>query len=88
MPASVVTKNFSADRAELLNQPMLVEHFIASISKMGRSVKEHGTMSDISKGLSTVLAKMEGAVDGFTNEGVREIGKTCDALLEGIKASK
>jgi hypothetical protein len=28
---SVVKKSFSADRAELLNQPMLVEHFQATI---------------------------------------------------------
>jgi hypothetical protein len=85
---SVVVKNFSADRAELLNQPMLVEHFIASIGKMGASVKDHGNVSDIAKGLKDILARMEGAVDGFTKDSVREIGKVCDSLLEGIKAAK
>lgn len=85
---SVVVKNFSADRAELLNQPMLVEHFIVTIGKMSRSVKDHNTVSDISKGLKDVLARMEGAVDGFTKDSVREIGKTCDQLLESIKSAK
>jgi hypothetical protein len=85
---SVIGKNFSADRAELLNQPMLVEHFIASIGKMSGSVKEHGSVSDIAKGLKNILEKMEGAVDGFTKDSVRDIGKTCDSLLDGIKAAK
>ena len=85
---SVVGKNFSADRAELLNQPMLVEHFLATISKMGPSMKGHAIVSDISKGLTGILAKMEGAVDGFTKEAVSDIGKTCDDLLGAIKAAK
>ncbi|MBB5040374.1 hypothetical protein [Prosthecobacter dejongeii] len=85
---SVIGKSFSADRAELLNQPMLVEHFIASISKMSKDKKDHPNVADISKGLKDILAKMEGAVDGFTKEGVREIGKTCDSLLTDIQAAK
>ncbi len=85
---SVVTKNFSADRAELLNQPMLVEHFIASIDKMAADKKDHPTVSDIAKGLKGILEKMEGAVDGFTKDAVREIGKTCDSLLSGIQVTK
>lgn len=85
---SVVAKNFSADRAELLNQPMLVEHFIGTIGKMSNSVKDHGNVVDIAKGLKDILARMEGAVDGFTKDSVREIGKTCDSLLDIIKAAK
>jgi hypothetical protein len=85
---SVISKSFSADRAELLNQPMLVEHFINSISKMSKDKKDHNSVADISKGLKTILAKMEGAVDGFTKDGVREIGKTCDSLLTDIQAAR
>jgi hypothetical protein len=85
---SVVNKNFSADRAELLNQPMLVEHFLATIHKMGPTMKEHAIIAQISKGLTGILAKMEGAVDGFTKEAVSDIGKTCDDLLSEIKATK
>jgi len=85
---SVIGKSFSADRAELLNQPMLVEHFIAAISKMPKDKKEHPAVSDISKGLKSILEKMESAVDGFTKDAVREIGKTCDSLLTDIQATK
>lgn len=85
---SVIGKSFSADRAELLNQPMLVEHFISSIGKMPKDKREHPSVSDISKGLKSILAKMEGAVDGFTKDAVRDIGKTCDGLLADIQAAK
>lgn len=85
---SVIGKSFSADRAELLNQPMLVEHFIAAIGKMSKDKKEHPAVSDIAKGLKDILAKMEGAVDGFTKDGVRDISKTCEALLTEIKTVK
>lgn len=85
---SVVKKNFSADRAELLNQPMLVEHFISSINKMPKSTREHDVVKAVQKGLGSVLQQMEGAVDGFSKEAVSDIGKTCDGLLSEILAKK
>ncbi len=82
---SIVTKSFSADRAELLNQPMLVEHFIAAISKMPGDTQRHAAVVDVQKGLKAILVRMEGAVDGFTKDSVRDIGKTCDGLLTDIQ---
>lgn len=83
---SVVKKSFSADRAELLNQPMLVEHFVNSISKMPASTRDHDVVKSIGKGLGSVLQQMEGAVDGFSKDAVSDIGKTCDGLLTEILA--
>ncbi len=85
---SVVKKSFSADRAELLNQPMLVEHFVNAISKMPGSTREHDVVKSIQKGLAVVQDQMEGAVDGFTKDAVNQIGKTCDGLLTEILAKK
>jgi hypothetical protein len=85
---SVVKKSFSADRAELLNQPMLVEHFVTSISKMPGSTRDHDVVKAIQKGLASVLDEMEGAVDGFSKDAVNSIGKTCDSLLSEILAKK
>jgi hypothetical protein len=85
---SVISKNFSGDRAELLNQPMLVEHFITAIGRMAADKREHATVENIAKGLKTIQQKMEGAVDGFTKAAVRDIGKTCDTLLAEVKAGK
>lgn len=83
---SVVTKAFSADRAELLNQPMLVEHFLSAIGATPESTKNHPVVVKILAGLRVVLTEMESAVDGFTEDSVRTIGKTCDSLLSEITA--
>lgn len=85
---SIVGKNFSADRAELLNQPMLVEHFLNAISKMPKNTQEHDLLRAIRKGLGGVLEKMEGAVDGFSKDAVTDISKTCETLLADILAKK
>ena len=85
---SVVKKSFSADRAELLNQPMLVEHFVNSISKMPGSTRDQDVVRSIQKGLGVVQKLMEGAVDGFSKDAVSDIGKTCDGLLAEILAKK
>lgn len=85
---SIIGKNFSADRAELLNQPMLVEHFINAIGKMPKSAQEHDLLRAVQKGLNTVLARMEGAVDGFSKDSISEISSTCEILLAGILSKK
>ncbi|MBE7497683.1 MAG: hypothetical protein HS117_22285 [Verrucomicrobiaceae bacterium] len=85
---SVVKKAFSADRAELLNQPMLVEHFVATIGKMPASTREHDLLRSIRKGLDAVLERMESAVDGFTKDAVADIGITCERLLSEITTAK
>lgn len=81
---SVVGKAFSADRAELLNQPMLVEHFLSVIGKTPTATREHPLVVKILSGLRDVLTEMEGAVDGFTEDSVRTIGNKCDSLLAEI----
>ncbi|MBX7209616.1 MAG: hypothetical protein K1X78_14970 [Verrucomicrobiaceae bacterium] len=81
---SVVGKNFSDDRSELLNQPMLVNHFIAAIAKMSPSKRKHPMLSAISKGLEDVKQVMEAGAKGFTKEAVGRIGGTCNGLLSSI----
>jgi hypothetical protein len=82
---SVVTKNFSADRAELLQQPMLVNHFVSSIEKMSGSIKKHETVKAVGEGLKSIQAIMEKSGEGFTADGVSSIGKTCKDLLDLIE---
>lgn len=81
---SVIGKNFSEDRSELLNQPMLVQHFVSRISKMPSSTRKHPLVSGISKGLEDIKSVMEAGKKGFSKESVGEIGKTCNGLLSSI----
>ncbi len=85
---SVVTKAFSADRAELLNQPMLVEHFLAVVGSTPPATRDHPVVARVLNGLRDVLTEMESAVDGFTEESVRSIGDTCNRLLADINSAK
>ncbi len=85
---SVVTKAFSADRAELLNQPMLVEHFVSVLGSTPPATRDHPLVSRVLNGLRDVLTEMESAVDGFSEESVRSIGDTCNRLLTDITAAK
>lgn len=81
---SVVGKNFSADRAELLQQPMLVDHFIGQIGKMPGNTKNHATVKAILDGLSVIKEIMTKSTEAFTPEGVSTINKTTGGLLELI----
>lgn len=79
---SVVGKAYSEDRAELLNQPMLVEHFARSIAGMSAEAKSNPTVAAISKGLTTIKGAMESSEDGvISQEKVTTIRKTSEALL-------
>lgn len=79
---AVVGKNFSEDRSELLNQPLLVNHFLSRIAEMPGGGKKHSALSSISEGLQEIKKQMEASSKGFTLETVNSIGKTCNGLLE------
>jgi hypothetical protein len=81
---SVVGKNFSTDRSELLQQPMLVNHFLSQITKMSAAVKDHATMKAITTGLQSIKTVMEKSANGFTADSVAAIDKTAHQLIELI----
>ena len=79
---SVVGKNYSEDRAELLNQPVLVDHVVRSIQRMGAESRNQPAVQQISGGLKDVRDRM--AAGSFSLESVNSIGKTCNKLLDSI----
>jgi len=81
---SVVGKNYSADRAELLYQPDLVKHFHNQLAKMPADMKKHLTIKAISKGLQEIQGLMEKSSEGFKVESVTRIGVICNDLLKMI----
>lgn len=85
---SIINKTFSADRAELLNQPMLVEHFLSVLGNAPAKTRDHPLVASALKGLRVVLMEMEGAVDGFSEKSVKTIGDTCDRVLGEILSAK
>ncbi len=81
---SVVSKSYSEDRAELLTQPMLVEHFAKSIAGMSSEARSNPTVAAIAKGLKTIQAAMESSDGVISRENVTIIRKTSEDLLKLI----
>lgn len=78
---SVVSKAYTNDRAELLNQPMLVDHFSKSVSGMSDSAQNNRLVTAISKGLVTIRKSMDSPDGTFTPEKINTIHTTCEELL-------
>jgi hypothetical protein len=85
---SVVNKAFSADRSELLYQPLLVEHFLKSLSAMPADFRDHTQVQAVTLGLRGIKALMDKSEDGFSQESVKAIDETCNELLKAISSSK
>lgn len=83
---SVVGKNYSNDRAELLYQPMLVEHFLGQLGKMPGKVKDHPAVKASLSGLAEIKSVMDRSGDGFAPESVSQISKTCEGILSIVHA--
>lgn len=85
---SVIGKNYSGDRAELLNQPLLVDHFLGSIRKMSESTRKHPILSDVNAGLVKIRKEMAASGDQFSLAAVQDIGNVCNGLLTAINQAK
>lgn len=85
---SVINKSYSEDRAELLNQPLLVDHFIASVSTMSQGSRGNRLVAAVSKGLKKIHDEMENSNGSFSEKKVKSIGKTSEELLTLIQQAK
>lgn len=85
---SVVSKAYTEDRAELLNQPMLVEHFSKAVESMSDNAKNDHLVSAIAKGLVKIRQAMESSDGVITQEKVNTIRTTSEELLVLILKTK
>ncbi|NNE90019.1 MAG: hypothetical protein HKN23_00080 [Verrucomicrobiales bacterium] len=80
---SLISENYSRDKAELLNQPDLVQHFIDAIDGMSEPVKTHADVVAVRAGLSKIHEHLAAAATGteISAETVSAIGQICENLL-------
>lgn len=78
---SVISKNYTQDRAELLNQPLLAEHFSRAVSGMSDTARNNKLVTAISKGLTRIRKDMDAPEGNFAPEKVQSIQGTCEELL-------
>jgi len=81
---SVVNKAYTADKAELLNQPFLVDHFIKSVRTMSATAKKNATVKALDSGLGSIRKQMDSPDGNIVANKVSSMKKTCDELLEQI----
>ena len=77
---SVVTKDYNADRAELLNQPDLVKHFQKQIDDM----KSKKQLKSIASGLDKIAKAMGKGDKPIAEKQVKRIGEITAELVKEI----
>jgi hypothetical protein len=85
--AAVVGKNFSKDGAELLHQPVLIEHFHYRLKGLPESVQTGELISKIRTGLKNIQPLMGGSGgENIRDKNVKEIGLICADLVGAVQS--
>lgn len=85
--ATVVGKSYSKDGAELLHQPVLVEHFNVRLKSLPSDAQKGELISKILVGLKTIQPLMGGGGgEHITEKSVKDIGRICAELVEAAQA--
>jgi hypothetical protein len=85
--SDVVQKNYSKDGADLLHQPLLVNHFIGTLQGLkGRGLKKHALVGKALKSLQSIQPLMsQGEGADISPKSVKEIGDAAAGLVKDIQ---
>ena len=84
---ALIDSDYDPDRAELLNQPFLVEHFSGKIKEMPKSVQNHENIKSVAAGLEAIQKQME-AGDTPSPLVVKEVNEICERLVREFAEGK
>jgi hypothetical protein len=85
--ATVVGKNYSKDGAELLHQPVLIDHFNVRLKALPAEVQKGELISKILAGLKNIQPLMGVSNgDNIKDTDVRDIGQRCSELVAAVQA--
>ena len=87
---SLISKSYSAEKAELLNQPGLVDHFIAAVGAMKPKVRETETMVEVKDGLEAIQSAMRptGEETVIASDAVGEMLDVSSKLVHRVTGDK
>jgi hypothetical protein len=86
--ATVVGKSFSKDGAELLHQPVLIDHFNLRLKALPVEVQKGELISKVLAGLKNIQPLMGvSSGDSITEKDVRDIGQRCAELVAAVQAT-
>ncbi len=85
--ATVVTKNFSKDGAELLHQPVLADHFQVRLEAMPEASRKGPLISKIHSALQSIRPLMGAGENAVISEkDAREIGRICADVVAAVNS--
>ena len=85
--ATVVGKAYTKDGAELLHQPVLIEHFNVKLTALPGEVQKGELISKILAGLKNIQPLMGVSNgDNISEKDVRNIGQRCGELVAAVQA--
>lgn len=82
--ASLVSKGYTHDKAEILNQPHLVEHFQRAIEKMPPRIRDKENLQAILTGLQEIETTMARNQEVLPVDGVNAVLGTCGRLVQRL----
>ena len=90
--AENIGKAYTADRAELLNQSLIIEHLQVETDRMTNAT-EGGRSTDLLVAVSAGLATMTGILETANKEGFsalrsQQLGTVCSELVGRIREGK
>jgi hypothetical protein len=81
--AGVISRSFTTDKSELLNQPDLVAHFAKSVGGMA-DVAKSKKLSAVAEALTAIGKRMGDGEKSVPSDAVVEINERCAALVDLI----
>jgi hypothetical protein len=82
----IVTKNYSADSAELLHQPTLLTFFERRLSEMDARMKNHELVAKIERKLPELRVLIGNGAAGIPTESVRQINTIASDLVKSVSS--
>ncbi len=84
---AVVSKNYSADGAELLHQPVLLDYFEGRLEGMDKKIKTNPVVMKVQQGV-VEIRPLIGIADGtqISEKSVNEIEKITEQLIKDINS--
>jgi len=84
--SAVVSKNFTRESAELLYQPVLIEHFNLRLKNLPDDAKGHSLIAKILGGLQAIHSLMGDGEAAISEKAAAEIGRICRELVAAVSA--
>lgn len=83
---AVVLQDYSAERAQLIQQPALVDRLAKQLRQMSSEMKSHPAVARMAEGMEKIRVLIQSENAGLPEKSVREVGSICAELVRSSSA--